>query len=52
MFSNEMFCINTMKHESFVNIFHYFMKENANIKNEKTNKNACKIIMLDGSVVI
>jgi hypothetical protein len=47
-----MFCINKMKHNSLVDFSHYFMKENANIKNEKTNKNAYKIIMLNGSLVI
>jgi hypothetical protein len=52
MFLNQMFCINKMKHNSLVDFSHYFMKENANIKNEKTNKNAYKIIMLNGSLVI
>lgn len=47
-----MFCINKRKHKSFVDIFHYLMKENTNIKDEKTNKNAYKIIMLNGLVVI
>ncbi len=41
-----------MKHKSFVDIFHYLMKENANIKDEKRNENAYKIIMLNGLVVI
>ncbi len=52
MFSNQMFCINKTMHKSFVDLFHYFMKENANIKNGKINKNAYKIVMLNGLVVI